>query len=110
MAMSYPGRVKDGVVILDPPTELPDGTRVRVQPVAEDMAGATGDTGPRPAQPQPDPIDSSAYWRSPSFGELAAEQNVQIPTTFEDALGGWPDDEADDGFEDAVAQWRHGDR
>jgi hypothetical protein len=31
--MTYKGTVKDGVVILEPNTSLPDGTEVRVEPV-----------------------------------------------------------------------------
>ncbi|MCL4789411.1 MAG: hypothetical protein KJ070_21920 [Verrucomicrobia bacterium] len=30
--MSYKGTVKNGVVVLDPPAELPEGTSVRVEP------------------------------------------------------------------------------
>ena len=33
--MVYRGRVKDGVVVLDDPQSLPEGTVVRVEPVAE---------------------------------------------------------------------------
>ena len=32
--MSYPGHVKNGVVIFDESISLPDGTEVRVEPVA----------------------------------------------------------------------------
>jgi hypothetical protein len=33
--MSYLGHLKNGVVLLDEPTELPDGTAVRVEPATE---------------------------------------------------------------------------
>jgi hypothetical protein len=34
--MTYRGRVKNGVVVLDEPAELPEGTEVRVDPVADE--------------------------------------------------------------------------
>lgn len=33
--MTYLGRVKDGVVVLEQPGALPDGTEVRVEPVQQ---------------------------------------------------------------------------
>jgi len=30
--MSYKGTVKNGVVVLDPPAKLPEGTSVRIEP------------------------------------------------------------------------------
>ncbi len=52
--MTYSGRVKDGVIVLDPPVDLPEGTEVRVvsiedapaQTLAErfaDVIGAASD-------------------------------------------------------------------
>lgn len=38
--------------------------------------------------------------------ELARMQGVRPIKDFESLLGGWPADEIDDGFEDAVAKWR----
>lgn len=38
--------------------------------------------------------------------ELARMQGVRPVERFESLLGGWPADEIDDGFEDAVARWR----
>jgi hypothetical protein len=38
--------------------------------------------------------------------ELARMQGVRPVNNFESLLGGWPADEIDDGFEDAVAGWR----
>jgi hypothetical protein len=38
--------------------------------------------------------------------ELARMQGVCPVEDFESLLGGWPADEIDDGFEDAVSGWR----
>ena len=38
--------------------------------------------------------------------ELARMQGVRPVEDFESLLGGWPADEIEDGFEDAVARWR----
>ncbi len=40
--MTYPGRVKNGMVVLDEPASLPDGTRVRVEPVSADSGCFAG--------------------------------------------------------------------
>jgi hypothetical protein len=37
--MSYKGTVKNGVVVLEPPGALPDGTAVRVETEPESSAG-----------------------------------------------------------------------
>jgi hypothetical protein len=37
--MVFSGRVKDGVIVLDPPAELPEGTEVRVEALQEAPAG-----------------------------------------------------------------------
>ncbi len=42
--MGILGRVKDGVVVLDEPRALPDGTVVRVEPVAKEEASQAGET------------------------------------------------------------------
>ncbi len=34
--MTYKGRVRNGLIVLDPPAELPEGTEVRVEPVEDD--------------------------------------------------------------------------
>lgn len=94
--MSYRGHVKDGVVVLDPPGALPDGTEVRVDPLSPSA--------------EPSMLDAAAFWKSMSFEQLAATQRVTVPQSFEEVLGGWPDDEIDDGFEDAIRDWRQADR
>ena len=46
--MSYRGQVKGGVVVLEPGAALPDGTIVRVEPLAAASAQAEGDTDSDP--------------------------------------------------------------
>ena len=46
------------------------------------------------------------FWESCSLEELARRQRVSALESLEDLLGGWPDDELDDGFENVVASWR----
>ena len=50
--------------------------------------------------------DAGDFWRSPTLDQLAVVQNVTRPCAFDDLLGGWPEDEKDDAFLDAVAGWR----
>lgn len=40
------------------------------------------------------------------FLRLAREQGVRPVARLEDLLGGWPAEERDDGFEEALMQWR----
>jgi hypothetical protein len=63
----------------------PDGTTVRVEPAPSTTAG---------------------FWQSYSLNELARRQGVLFPKEDEELLGGWPLEELNDGFEDAVARWR----
>jgi hypothetical protein len=63
----------------------PDGTQVSVEAVV------------------PPGVD---FWESCSLEELARRQGVSLPQPSEEMLGGWPEDELDDGFEDEVASWR----
>ena len=51
---------------------------------------------------------TNAYAESRPVG-VAAAQRVPVPQTFEDILGGWPEDEIDDGFERALVTWRQSD-
>ncbi len=46
------------------------------------------------------------FWTSLTIDQLAEMQDVQPVRSLDDVLGGWPDDEIEDGFEDALAQWR----
>jgi hypothetical protein len=85
--MSFEGHIVKGMVVLDRPLPLPDGTPVRVEPIAA-----------VPAE----------FWQSCSLEELAERQGVSAPGTVDDLLGGWPTDERDDDFEAALLSWRKG--
>ena len=89
--MTYEGHIENGVVVFDRPVPLPEGTGVRVEPLP-------------PVQRESSP--SHEFWRDRTLDELAAEQGVKPVTDLDKALGGWPDDELDDGFAQAVASWR----
>ena len=39
--MTYRGRVKNGMIVLDPPAILPEGAEVEVSPTTEDSSGPT---------------------------------------------------------------------
>jgi hypothetical protein len=82
--MSYQGHISNGTVIFDEPVSLPEGTPVRVETVCL----------------------TTDFWQSVSLGELARRQGVAAPRADEEVLGGWPADELNDGFEDAVRSWR----
>ncbi len=41
-----------------------------------------------------------------SFEELARQQGVRPVERYEDIAGGWPEDQIDDGFEEALERWR----
>jgi hypothetical protein len=83
--MSFQGHIEKGMVVLDHPLPLPDGTPVRVDAVA------------------PEPMD---FWQSLSLDELAKRQGVPAPASVEDLLGGWPVDELHDDFEKTFLGWR----
>lgn len=46
------------------------------------------------------------YRRGLSFEEIARRQGVRPVERIEDLLGGWPPEQIDDGFEEAVIRWR----
>lgn len=81
--MVFEGHIEKGMVVLDAPLPLPDGTPVRVEPIA-----------------------ASGFWQSLSFAELARQQCVSAPKAVEDLLGGWPAEDRDDDFEEAFTRWR----
>lgn len=83
--MIYQGHIENGVVVFGEPVPLPNGTAVRVEAVAP----SGGD-----------------FWESCSLDELARRQGLSLPKPAEEMLGGWPQDELDDGFENVVASWR----
>ena len=51
---------------------------------------------------------SDPFWPSKTIQEIALAQGVQPIKNFDVLLGGWPEDEVDDHFEEAVERWRHG--
>jgi len=85
--MIIQGHVHRGVVVLDEPVLLPEGTEVSVQPLRS----------------IPD-----SFWHTATLDELACQQGVDRVHGDEDLLGGWPEDEVDDGFEQVVVRWRQG--
>jgi hypothetical protein len=53
------------------------------------------------------PVGADDYWNySPSFEELARAQGTRPAERFEDFAGGWPEDQLDDGFEEALERFR----
>jgi len=81
------GRVEKGNIVFDEPVSLPEGVRVRVETL-ESSIGTDG------------------FWTSLTVDELAVQQSVRPSASFAELLGGWPESELDDGFEEAVAHWR----
>jgi len=69
------------------------------------------DTALDPKQESDLPIAASgaAFWHSLTFEELAHAQGVQPVRRLEDIMGGWPEDELEDGFEEAVHAMRQED-
>jgi hypothetical protein len=82
--MGFEGHIENGIVVTNQPLPLRDGTPVRVEPVAS-------------------PND---FWRSATLGELAREQGILPPASFEELLGGWPTEDLNDGFEEEMRKWR----
>jgi hypothetical protein len=46
------------------------------------------------------------FWEEVSFEEHARRQGVRPVERIEELLGGWPEDQIDDGFEDTLEHWR----
>lgn len=65
------------------------------------------------AEPQiPTPLPPNRlreFYRHQTFEQLVQEQGVQPATRLSDYQGGWPKDQLEDGFEEAVIEWRRGD-
>jgi hypothetical protein len=49
------------------------------------------------------PLD---FWESYTLDELARRHGVPLPSSPNELLGGWPEDELDDDFEQAFREWR----
>lgn len=69
--MTYAGRIKNGVAVLDEPVTLPEGTPVRVEVERAD----------------------SDFWQGKSVEQLAREQGVRPIERIEDLAIDWPDDD-----------------
>ena len=82
--MTFQGHVEKGMIILNEPVPLPDGTPVSVE-----------------AKPE-----AAHFWQSGSLDELAQRQGVPAPRSADDLVGGWPADEIDDNFEQELLTWR----
>jgi hypothetical protein len=46
------------------------------------------------------------FFRHESFEALAEAQGIRPANRLEDYQGGWPEDQLDDGFEEALLAWR----
>ncbi len=57
----------------------------------------------------PESDSNAGFWHSLTFEELARAQGVQPVQRLEDIMGGWPEDQRDDGFEDAIRAMRQED-
>ena len=53
-----------------------------------------------------DDLEIDDFWHYPSLEELAREQGTRPAERLEDFAGGWPEDEINDGFEEALERWR----
>ncbi len=52
-------------------------------------------------------VEADDYWNyNPTLEELARAQGVRPAERFEDFAGGWPEDQLDDGFEEALERFR----
>ncbi len=94
--MTYRGHVQNGVVLIDDPVRLPDGTEVSVRPVMDS----------RPGQPEPGGAADSSFWQSLSVAELAEQQQVPPAQSLEELAGDWPEDESLDEFFDSLQRDR----
>lgn len=57
----------------------------------------------------PEPGNNAGFWHSLTFEELARAQGIQPVQRLEDIMGGWPEDQREDGFEDAIRAMRQED-
>jgi hypothetical protein len=83
--MTYAGRIRNGVAVLEPAVTLPDGTRVRIE-----------------VEPE-----ASAFWNGNSVEELAREQDIQPIKNLAGLAINWPEDESIDDFLTLVREARH---
>jgi len=50
---------------------------------------------------------SDPFWHPRTPEEIAAAQGVKPVEDFNALLGGWPEDELDDNFEETLSHWRN---
>ncbi len=50
---------------------------------------------------------SDPFWHPRTLEEIALAQGVKPIEDFDVLLGGWPEDELDDNFEETLSQWRN---
>ena len=74
--MTYRGRIRNGVAVIDSPVPLPDGTEVRIE-----------------VEP-----NGAEFWASKNIGDLAREQNVVPTQNAEELAGDWPAGDSVDEF------------
>ena len=91
--MTLEGIVENGNIVLINGATLPDGTPVKVTVVLNKRTHS----------------DARSFFHSATIDEIAAAQDKTSPCSFDDLLGGWPEAEKGDGFEEAVASWRKDD-
>jgi hypothetical protein len=58
-----------------------------------------------PRQKESNP-EVNEFWGRSSFEELARQQGVRPVERLDQLLGGWPEDQIGDGFEDTLEHWR----
>jgi hypothetical protein len=76
--MTFQGHIENGMVVVNEPLPLPDGTPVLVEAVAT----------------------STDFWKARSLDELAELQGVAALQSPDAMVGGWPADELNDNFEE----------
>ncbi|HEV8605603.1 MAG TPA: hypothetical protein VGQ99_09570 [Tepidisphaeraceae bacterium] len=86
--MTLRGHIRNGNVVLDSKVPLPEGAEVEV--VVRKPRGAK---------------KKDRFWDGLTVEELAAEQGV-VHKPFEELLGGWPEEDLNDNFDEVVRKWR----
>jgi hypothetical protein len=109
--MTYRGTFRKGVVVLEGGVRLTDGTAVEVRLLtgtARKSAGGAKATNKSQASKRPAKSARRGAGRQTesSVDRIAREQGVTRVVPFDELLGGWPQGQEQDGFEDAVEKWR----
>lgn len=91
--MTVRGHIRNGNVVLDSKVPLPEGAEVDV--VVRQKRRAKKEKGKK----------RDRFWNGLTVEELAKEQGVKhVPV--EELFGGWPPEEINDGFDEAIRKWR----